>query len=465
VVEVGDVVETDYLVVGAGAAGMAITDELLAHTDASVAIVDRRDAPGGHWRVVYPFVRLHQPSTYYGVSSLPLGHDEIDRSGLNEGYYERADADEICAYYSRVMEQHFLPSGRVRWFPCCEFDGSDGFVSRLTGTATRVVARRRIVDTTYVEGEFPATSPPPFEIADGVRWVPAGGISDIEEAPERYVIVGAGKTALDTIVHLLERGVGRDRICWIKPREGRWLNRRFQQPMALLPEMFRGNALLIEAMATAKTIEELFQRLEDVGVFLRIDPGEPATFLRGAIISEAELALLRSVEQVVRLGHVRRIEQERIVLAEGDVPTTPGSLHVHCAARGLARRPRRPIFEGSRMTVQPTMFGPGCYQFAFLGAAEAMLADDDERNRLCAPIVAWENDQEFLAAFLARMTVDASTARHPDLARWARSTRLSPASGFDACLDDPTVVEARAHVKRHAVRAVENLTRLVESTA
>ncbi len=45
--------ETDYLVVGAGAAGMAFTDALLAHSDATVTIVDRRHAPGGHWIDVF----------------------------------------------------------------------------------------------------------------------------------------------------------------------------------------------------------------------------------------------------------------------------------------------------------------------------------------------------------------------------------------------------------------------------
>jgi hypothetical protein len=39
--------ESDYLVVGAGAAGMAFTDALLSHSDATVTIVDRRHAPGG----------------------------------------------------------------------------------------------------------------------------------------------------------------------------------------------------------------------------------------------------------------------------------------------------------------------------------------------------------------------------------------------------------------------------------
>ena len=46
-----ELLETDYLVVGAGAAGMAFTDALLTHSDATVTIVDRRHAPGGQRRV------------------------------------------------------------------------------------------------------------------------------------------------------------------------------------------------------------------------------------------------------------------------------------------------------------------------------------------------------------------------------------------------------------------------------
>lgn len=54
--------EADYLVVGAGAMGMAFTDTLVTESDAQVVIVDRGHAPGGHWNRAYPFVRLHQPS-------------------------------------------------------------------------------------------------------------------------------------------------------------------------------------------------------------------------------------------------------------------------------------------------------------------------------------------------------------------------------------------------------------------
>jgi cation diffusion facilitator CzcD-associated flavoprotein CzcO len=53
-------IEADYLVIGAGAMGMAFVDTLIAETDATVVLVDRNDQPGGHWVSAYPFVRLHQ---------------------------------------------------------------------------------------------------------------------------------------------------------------------------------------------------------------------------------------------------------------------------------------------------------------------------------------------------------------------------------------------------------------------
>ena len=86
-------------------------------------MVDRRHAPGGHWHDAYPFVTLHQPSSYYGVNSTPLGSDAIDRDGPNKGLYERAGASEICAYYRRVMERTLLPSGQVRYFPMSDYLG------------------------------------------------------------------------------------------------------------------------------------------------------------------------------------------------------------------------------------------------------------------------------------------------------------------------------------------------------
>ena len=105
--------ETDYLVVGAGASGMAFVDALVSHDpEADVLLVDRRHRPGGHWLDAYPFVRLHQPSATYGVDSMPLGLDRIDATGPNAGWYERATGDEICSYFERVLADVLVPTGR-----------------------------------------------------------------------------------------------------------------------------------------------------------------------------------------------------------------------------------------------------------------------------------------------------------------------------------------------------------------
>ena len=108
--------ETDYFIIGAGAAAMAFADELLTTSDAQILMVDRRDKPGGHWNDAYPFVRLHQPSAFYGVNSRELGNLTKDAVGFNKGLYNLASGAEVLGYFDQVMQQRMLPSGRVRYF-------------------------------------------------------------------------------------------------------------------------------------------------------------------------------------------------------------------------------------------------------------------------------------------------------------------------------------------------------------
>jgi hypothetical protein len=117
----GHMIEADYLVVGAGALGMAFADTVLHESDATVAMVDRYGAPGGHWTRAYPFVRLHQPSAFYGVNSKALGRNEKDTATWNAGLFELASGAEVVAYFDQLMQQEFLPSGRVQFFPMCEY--------------------------------------------------------------------------------------------------------------------------------------------------------------------------------------------------------------------------------------------------------------------------------------------------------------------------------------------------------
>src|ERR1700709_1399864 len=129
---------------------MAFTDALIDHADVRVALVDRRHGVGGHWRAAYPFVRLHQSSTFYGVASTVLGGGRPRRAGPGAGLEERADQPTILAYYDRVVAERMLAPGRVELFTGCDYLGDRTFVSLGTGERYRVPDRCRIVDARYL---------------------------------------------------------------------------------------------------------------------------------------------------------------------------------------------------------------------------------------------------------------------------------------------------------------------------
>ena len=115
--------ECDYLIVGAGAGGMAFADVILSDSTHTVILVDRNAAPGGHWVHAYQFVRLHQPASYYGVASEPLAPP-------GDPNYRHTGA-EIVAYYARVLAK-FVGGGRARFYGGCEYRG-DGTFRSLDG--------------------------------------------------------------------------------------------------------------------------------------------------------------------------------------------------------------------------------------------------------------------------------------------------------------------------------------------
>ncbi|OOK64328.1 thi4 family protein [Mycobacterium kansasii] len=221
-------IETDYLVVGAGAMGIAFTDTLLAESEARVVIVDRAHQPGGHWTTAYPFVRLHQPSAYYGVNSRALGNNTIDAVGWNRGLNELASVGEICAYFDAVMQQQFLPSGRVEYFPMSDYLG-DGRFRTLGGAECRVTVRRRIVDATYLQAVVPSMRPAPYSVAPGIDCIAPNDLAKFS-ARDRYVVVGAGKTGMDVCLWLLRNGVTPEKLTWIMPRDAWLIDRATLQP-------------------------------------------------------------------------------------------------------------------------------------------------------------------------------------------------------------------------------------------
>lgn len=460
-------VDADYLVVGAGAMGMAFTDVLLDETEATVAIVDRRGRPGGHWTTAYPFVRLHQPSAFYGVNSMALGDGTKDRVGWNEGLYELASGAEVCAYFDRVMNQRFLASGRVRFFPSTAYDGDRGFTSALSGTRYGVGPSTRIVDATYMNVTVPSMRTPPYAVADGVRCVAVNELASVADTPDHYVVVGAGKTGMDAVLWLLVNAVDPDRVTWIVPRDSWLLDRANIQPGPdFAVKLLTGAARQAEAAASATTIEELFDGLEAAGALLRIDPEVTPTMYRCATVTRAELDQLRRIDDVVRLGHVTAIDADRIVLDDGTVPTTPGALHLDCTADGLARRPAVPIWHDDGITLQSVRTCQQVFSAAFIAHVEAMGTDDDHKNGLCDVVPHPDTDVDWLRTTLANTRNLIRWRMDRELTRWLSEARLDPFTPSRADRADggnrTELVEWGRRLTEATLASVENLERLLD---
>lgn len=418
-------VDADYLVVGAGAMGMAFVDALIDHADVRVALVDRRHSVGGHWLDAYPFVRLHQAAAFYGVASTLLGGGRLQQHGPEAGLQERASVSEICAYYGRVLADRMLASGKVDLFASCEYVGDRQVVSRVSGQRFEVPDRCRVVDARYLAPDIPAQTPPPFEVGPGARTVPVNDLVGRAEPPSQYVVVGAGKTATDACIWLLAQGVDPDAICWVRPRDPWMLNRAVVQPD---PAVFLGMvADTMVAAAAAASLDDLFLRLEGAGVMLRIDRSVMPTMAKTPTLASWELEQLRTLENVVRRGHVRRVEAGRITLDEGSVTVTKDALVVHCAASGLTYPPSVPIWGPASITLQAIRTGFPCFGAALAGYVEATRDDDVEKNRLCPPTPYANTLAEWASMNVRGARAATSFGSEPDIKAWADRTALNPA--------------------------------------
>ena len=451
--------EADYLIVGSGAMGMAFADVLVTETDATMVIIDRHHQPGGHWNDAYPFVRLHQPSAFYGVNSRQLGSNAIDTTGWNKGLYELATNSEVCAYFGQVMQRQFLPSGRVSYFPLCEYRGAARFDSLISGEEYEVAAGK-VVDTTYMNVTVPSVSPAPFETADGTHCVPLNDLPRLAGDFERHVIVGAGKTGMDACLFLLAHGQSPDAITWIVPRDSWLLDRANIQP----PGDADGGTVAVfdrqfGPIAQAGDLEDVFERMDATGQLLRLDPRVKPTMYRCATVTRAELEQLRRIDDIVRLGHVERIEHDRIVLEHGTVPTSTRTLHVHCAADGLARHPPVPVFEGHTITLQALRTCQQVFSAAFTAHVETTIGDEETKNRICIPVPHPDSDIDFLRTTLGNALNQMEWMTHEELTGWLRNSRLdvfTPSEEAMGNLGADTILAATGNLQKLLAEVDDN---------
>jgi hypothetical protein len=202
--------------------------------------------------------------------------------------------------------------------------------------------------------------PPAYDVADGVDCVPPNDMPAFAANRERFVVVGAGKTGIDTCLWLLRNGIPPERLTWIMPRDSWLMDRANIQPGPQFLERFQaGFAQRLVAIDAATSVADLFERLEACGNLLRLDSSVQPTMYRCANVTKTELEQLQRIRDVVRMGRVERIEPGKVILADGEVTVDGSALYVDCSADGLEKRPPVTVFDGDWITLQSVR---GCQQ-------------------------------------------------------------------------------------------------------
>ena len=378
--------EADYLVVGAGAMGMAFVDEILtSNPDESVILVDKHARPGGHWNDAYPFVSLHQPAAYYGVNSEKLGR----------GGAALASGAEVLAYFDRVANK-WLASGRLEYFPMSNYMGDGCFRSLVEpGQTAQVTVRKKTVDATYMNVQVPSTRPPAYDVDAGVNLIPLNDLPKVQEPRSEYVVIGAGKTGMDAVLFLIASGATAHRITWVMPNDAWLFDRSHLQPGRLSD---RNASAETEALLGAETLNEFLLSLEERGRLLRLDNQVWPTKFRCATVSLTELDQLRKVDNVVRMGRVVSVNPGELILEKGSRSTTEDALFIDCTANGLAEREIKPVFNDSQITLQSLFMCQQVFSAAIIAHVESAYADEAIQNELCRVVPHPEINRDFIAA-------------------------------------------------------------------
>ena len=469
-------VECDYLIIGAGAAAMAFVDVMLSESDATFVIIDNHAAPGGHWNDAYPFVRLHQPSSFYGVSSTELGSGRIDTDGSNKGFYELASGPEILAYFDKVMREVFLASGRVQYFPMHQYEG--GFEegvgharSLISNKKFTVTVHKSTVDSTFFKTSVPSTHKRKYSNDDGVTVIPPNDLPRNAPSYNHYCVIGGGKTGMDALVWLLDNGAKPDDISWVCPR-GSWLiNRSGTQPgQENFEASIGGFAAQLEAAATATSPEDLFLKLENAGVMMRIDKSEMPSMVHYATISEGEVEAIRTVSNVIKQGRVAHISDQGLIMQNDDMESMPGdTLYIDCTASAVEflDKSTKPIYSENLITIQAVRAPLVSYSSAVVAFVEAHYDDNKKKNALCTPIMLSDNMYEWMVSFFGNMLNQNAFSGEKDFQAWSMKNRLDPFGRVakSADMSDPKQAAIMAKLRDNAMPAAMNLQKLIAEGA
>ena len=183
-------------------------------------------------------------------------------------------------------------------------------------------------------------------------------------------------------------------------------------------------AAQMEAIASSTSIDDMFDRIEKAGIFVRIDESVRPTMFHGATISDPELAELRKIKNVIRKGRIQRIEPDQIIMDEGTLPSDPNTLFVDCSACAVGNAEETTIFAGDTIRLQTVRTVQPVFSAAFIAHIELTRDTEEEKNRLCQVVPLPNHATDWVRMQNAFMMNQFNWSQEKDLRKWLRENRL-----------------------------------------
>jgi hypothetical protein len=221
----------------------------------------------------------------------------------------------------------------------------------------------------------------------------------------------------------------------------------------------------MEAIAASSSIEDMFDKLEERGVLLRIDKKVRPSMFHGATVSELELKALQTLPSVVRQGRVKHISRDKLRFEDTTWSMPDNALVIDCSASALTNLEMKAVFDGDTITPQAVRAYQPVFSAALIAHVEAAYSDEQQKQMLTQVVPLPNRDIDWLpmtAAMLRNMQI---WGEDPALKAWIYHCRLD---GFSKIVhgvakDDMQKMQVLGRLKQAAAPAMQKLMTYIHS--
>ena len=227
-------------------------------------------------------------------------------------------------------------------------------------------------------------------------------------------------------------------------------------------------------MANEDSIEGMALALEKADCWMRLDHNVMPQMYHFAVISEAEMDMLRSIKNIVRMGRVSAITNTQIVLEKGVIDLAPSledknnkTLFVDCSASAVGHLDTCPIFSDDQINLQWIRYPLIPFSMALIAYMEGTMTNEgaDTLNSIIKPLPSPHTLKDFFRYVQIEMMNSYKISKIPHLNDWAKSSRLDGASIISQYFDpsDERHLAMISRVKAATMGALQNLPKVAGS--